>query len=123
MPTRREFVGGYLMGGLAGFLLSLFTSGSIAASKKYWLFYAPPETYLSEQGILDLPQQAFWSCEPETKRGDLILVYRRSMNHLSVDNLVREFGMARHVAMNVKETRIGMDFPVIWQVGSDPVAY
>jgi hypothetical protein len=105
--------------GLAGFLLSLFSSGSIAATKKYWLFYAPPETYLSQRGIVDLPQHAFWSCEPDTKRGDLILVYRRSMSHLKVDDLVREFGMARDVATNVKQARIGMDFPVIWEASSN----
>ena len=123
MLTRREFVKGYLMG-LAGFLLSVFGSGSITATttKKYWLFYAPPETYLSHRGIVDLPQHAFWSCEPETKRGDLILVYRRSMNHLKVDDLVREFGMTREIATDVKQARIGMDFPVIWEASSNASA-
>jgi len=79
----------------------------------------PVFRYLSHRGIVDLPQHAFWSCEPETKRGDLILVYRRSMNHLRVDDLVREFGMTREIATNVKQARIGMDFPVIWEASSN----
>lgn len=93
------------------------TSGE--ATKRYWLFYAGPENYLFEGGVRDLPQEAFWSCESETKRGDLILVYRKSMNHLSVDHLVREFGILENVAKRVKNAGIGKDFPVIWEVTSD----
>ena len=72
-----------------------------------------------EGGVRDLPQEAFWSCEPETKRGDLVLVYRRSMNHLSVNHLVSEFGMPENVAKRVKNAGIGKDFPVIWEATSD----
>ena len=93
------------------------TSGE--ATRRYWLFYAGPENYLFEGGVRDLPQEAFWSCEPETKRGDLILAYRRSMNHLSVDRLVSEFAMPENVAKRVKNAGIGKDFPVIWEATSD----
>lgn len=70
-------------------------------------------------GVRDLPREAFWSCEPETKRGDPILVYRKSMNHLSADHLVREFGMPENVAKRIKKAGIGKDFPVIWEATSD----
>lgn len=89
------------------------------AGRHYWLFYAGSENYLFEGGVRDLPQEAFRSCEPETKRGDLVLVYRKSMNHLSVDRLVREFGMLENVAKRVKNAGIGKDFPVIWEATSD----
>lgn len=118
MPSRRDFIKGHLIGFFA-FLCVMPWSGSIAATKKYWLFYAGPENYLFQDGVRDLPRQALWSCQPETRRGDLILVYRRSMNHLTVDDLVQEFRMPRLVATNVKKARIGMDFPVIWEATSN----
>lgn len=86
---------------------------------RYWLFYAGPENYLSEGGLQDLPQEAFWSCEPETKRGDQIIVYRKSMDQLSVATLVSKFGMPEDVAKRLKTNRIGKDFPVIWEATSD----
>ncbi len=70
-------------------------------------------------GARDLPREAFWSCERDTKRGDLILVYRTSTNRLSVDRLVREFGMAENVAKRVKKAGIGKDFRVIWEATCD----
>ena len=72
-----------------------------------------------EGGARDLPREAFWSCERETKRGDLILVYRRSMDQLSVNYIVRHFGMLEDVTKRLKKTRIGKDFPVIWEATSD----
>ncbi len=87
-------------------------------ARKYWLFYAGPENYLSEAGLLELPRETFWSCEPQTSEGDLILVYRKSMSQLSVDRLVQQFGMPRHVATAVKRTRVGKDFPVLWRAVS-----
>ncbi len=92
---------------------------SAGAPKRYWLFYAGPENYLFEGGACDLPRETFWSCERETKRGDLILVYRKSMDQLSVSYLVRQFGMSEDVAKRLKKTRIGKDFPVIWEATSD----
>jgi len=92
--------------GLSSFLRLTRHATSDEAMKRYWLFYAGPENYLFEGGVRDLPQEAFWSCEPETKRGDLVLVYRKSMNHLSVDHLVREFGVLEDVAKRVKNTGI-----------------
>ena len=92
---------------------------SSEATKRYWLFYAGPENYLFEGGVRELPQETFWSCEPETKRGDLILVYRKSMNHLSIKTLVCEFGMPEYIAKHLKKDGIGKDFPVIWEATSD----
>ena len=118
MPSRREFIRSGISW-LIGLLCSTRWLTSNADTKRYWLFYAGPENYLFQGGVLDLPRETFWICEPETKRGDLILVYRRSMNHLTVDDLVRKFGMARSVAADVKKARIGMDFPVIWEATSN----
>lgn len=105
--------------GLSSFWQLTRQTTSSEATKRYWLFYAGPENYLFEGGVRDFPQKTFWSCESETKRGDLILVYRKSVNHLSVNHLVREFGMVENVAKRVKNTGIGKDFPVIWEVTSD----
>ncbi len=106
------------MGLFSFWRLTRYTT-SAESTKRYWLFYAGPENYLFEGGVRDLPQEAFWSCAAETRRGDLVLVYRKSMNHLSLDHLVREFGMIVDVAKRVKKAGIGMDFPVIWEVTSD----
>ena len=87
--------------------------------KRYWLFYAGPENYLCESGIRDLPTESFWSCEPETRKGDLILVYRKSKNQLTADALMNCFGMSRDVAVKVDKTDAGKDFPVIWEATSN----
>src|SRR3989337_2433717 len=87
--------------------------------KRYGLFYAGPENYLCESGIRDLPTESFWSCEPETRKGDLILVYRRSKNQLTVNSLMKDFGMSRETAIRVTQMDIGKDFPVIWEATSN----
>jgi hypothetical protein len=87
--------------------------------KRYWLFYAGPENYLYEGGVCDLPTESFWSCEPKTREGDLILVYRKSKNQLTVNALMNNFGMSRDTAIKVTKTNVGKDFPVIWQATSD----
>lgn len=104
---------------LSSFWRSTRHTASAAATKRYWLFYAGPENYLFEGGARDFPREAFWSCERETKQGDLILVYRKSMDQLSVAYLVRQYGMPEDVAKRLKKTRIGKDFPVIWEATSD----
>jgi hypothetical protein len=105
--------------GLLDFLSSRQNVSPEVGARRYWLFYAGPENYLSDQGICELPKESFWSCEPETRKGDLILVYRKSMDQLSVDKLVQEFGMLQHVATEVKRSKVGKDFPVLWEATSD----
>ncbi len=87
--------------------------------KRYWLFYAGPENYLCESGIRDLPTESFWSCDPETREGDLILVYRKSKNQLTADALMNCFGMSRNIAVKVVKMDVGKDFPVIWEATSN----
>ena len=43
--------------------------------QKFWLFYAGPENYLNENGERDYQGEILWSCEPGTRKGDLILLY------------------------------------------------
>jgi hypothetical protein len=105
--------------GLLDFFGSKQSTPSETGARRYWLFYAGPENYLSDQGICELPQETFWSCEPETRKGDLILVYRKSMDQLSVEKLVQEFGMPQHVANEVKRSKVGKDFPVLWEATSN----
>ena len=105
--------------GIFNFWRSMKRVASSERIKKYWIFYAGPENYLFEKGVCDFPQKTFWSCEPETKQGDLILVYRRSMNHLSIKSLVHKFGMPEYIAKHLKGVRIGKDFPVVWEATSD----
>jgi len=99
--------------------ISLKRGSAGEATKRYWLFYAGPENYLFDGGVRELPQEAFWSCEPETKLGDLILVYRKSMSNLSIAHLIRTFGMPESVAKGLKKMRIGKDFPVVWEATSN----
>lgn len=87
--------------------------------KWYWLFYADPENYLYAGGVRDLPTESLWSCEPETREGDLILVYRKSKNQLTVNSLMKEFGMSRDTAIQVSKMNVGKDFPVIWEATSN----
>ncbi len=87
--------------------------------KRYWLFYAGPENYLCEDGVRDLPTESFWSCEPETREGDLILVYRKSKNQLTVSTLMNAFGMSRETAIKLTRMNVGKDFPVIWEATSN----
>lgn len=107
--------------GIADFLHSFFGPSPCEAprGKGFWLFYAGPENYLCSSGVRELPQETFWSCESETQKGDFILVYRKSMNPLSVDFLTREFDMPRQVAIRVKQSNVGKDFPAIWEATTD----
>ena len=104
-------------------LLQLFkTIAGIKSSrdyKRYWLFYAGPENYLCETGVRDLPVESFWSCDPGTQKGDLIIVYRKSKNQLKADTLMSCFGMSRDVAVKAAKTDAGKDFPVIWEATSN----
>ena len=110
--------------GVADCLRSIFgpSPREAPSAKKFWLFYAGHENYLCSSGIRDLPQETFWSCESETKKGDFILVYRKSMNRLSVEFLTREFDMPRQVATRVKQSKVGKDFPAIWEATTDAKA-
>ena len=110
--------------GIADLLHSIFGPWPREAprARRFWLFYAGPENYLCSSGVRDLQQDAFWSCESETQKGDLILVYRKSMNQLSVEFLTSEFAMLRQVATRVKQSKVGKDFPAIWEATTDAKA-
>jgi len=86
--------------------------------QKFWLFYAGPENYLDENGVRSLQGEVFWSCEPETRKGDLILFYRKSINQLSVNTLTRRFKMTKEVAQDIKKREVGKDISALWQVVS-----
>ena len=92
------------------------TSGE---DQKFWLFYAGPENYLDENGVRSLQGEVFWSCEPETRKGDLILLYRKSINQLSVNTLSRRFKMTKEVAQDIKKMGVGKDISAVWQAVSD----
>ncbi len=100
-------------------LKAIIRAESPKGPKRYWLFYAGPENYLYAGGVGDLPTESFWSCEPETRKGDLILVYRKSKNQLTVNSLMNDFGMSRDTAMMVAQMNVGKDFPVIWEATSN----
>lgn len=87
--------------------------------RRYWLFYAGLENYLFEGGVRELPREVFWSCEPETRKGDLILVYRKSKKQLTVPLLMQKFGMSQETAGRVNNEDVGKDFPVIWEATSN----
>lgn len=93
--------------------------GSSNVDQKFWLFYAGPENYLDENGEIDYQGEMLWSCEPWTHKGDLILLYRKSINQLTVDALIRRFGMTRDVAQDIKKRGIGKDISALWQAVSD----
>ena len=71
--------------------------------QKFWLFYAGPENYLDENGERDYQGEIFWSCEPETRKGDLILLYRKSINQLTVNLLISKFNMTKELAQDIKK--------------------
>ena len=87
--------------------------------RRYWLFYAGPENYLFEDGVRELPHEVFWSCERETRKGDLILVYRKSKKQLTESLLMKHFGMSQETASRVSKEDVGKDFPVIWEATSN----
>src|SRR3990172_63364 len=77
--------------------------------QKFWLFYAGPENYLDENGERDYQGEIFWSCEPETRKGDLILLYRKSINQLTVNLLISKFNMTKELAQDIKKKGVGKD--------------
>ena len=80
--------------------------GSSNVDQKFWLFYAGPENYLDENGERDYQGEILWSCEPGTRKGDLILLYRKSINHLTVNTLIRRFKMTKEVAQDIKKEEL-----------------
>ena len=101
-------------------LLEAILSGKRSTyERRYWLFYAGLENYLFEGGVRELPREVFWSCEPETRKGDLILVYRKSKKQLTVPLLMQKFGMSQETAGRVNNEDVGKDFPVIWEATSN----
>ena len=97
----------------------LFTSDKSRDNPKYWLFYAGTENYLCDKGVREFPDKLFWSCEPETKKGDLIVLYRKSMNQISVKSLIKSFNMTSNVATEIKKMGLGKDISAIWRAESD----
>ena len=90
-------------------LLKAILSGKRSTSeRRYWLFYAGPENYLFEGGVRELPREVFWSCEPETSKGDLILVYRKSKRQLTAPPLMKHFGMSQETASRVTKEDVGI---------------
>ena len=87
--------------------------------QKFWLFYAGPENYLDENGERDFQGETLWSCEPGTRKGDLILLYRKSINQLSVNALIRTFNMTEKVARDIKARGVGKDVAALWQAVSN----
>jgi hypothetical protein len=87
--------------------------------QKFWLFYAGPENYLDKNGERDFQEEILWSCEPGTRKGDLILLYRKSINQLTVDALIRRFKMTKEVAQDIKKKRVGKDISALWQAVSN----
>lgn len=93
--------------------------GPSGVDQKFWLFYAGPENYLDEKGECDHQGEILWSCEPGTRKGDLILLYRKSINQLTVDALIRRFKMTRKVAQDIKKRGVGKDISALWQAVSN----
>lgn len=88
-------------------------------AQKSWLFYAGPENYLDENGERDYQGDILWSCEPGTRKGDLILLYRKSINNLTVNTLIRRFKMTKEVAQDIKKGGVGKDISALWRAVSD----
>jgi len=93
--------------------------GFSAVTQKFWLFYAGPENYLDENGENDFQGKILWSCEPGTRKGDLILLYRKSINQLTINDLIRKFKMTKEVAQDIKKRGVGKDISALWQTVSD----
>ena len=93
--------------------------GPSGVDQKFWLFYAGPENYLDEKGECDHQGEILWSCEPGTRKGDLILLYRKSINNLTVNTLIRRFKMTKEVAQDIRKRGVGKDISALWQAVSD----
>lgn len=100
------------------FLISLFEAAA-PRPRRFWLFYAGPENYLCSIGLRDLTGEVFWSCEQKTRTGDLILLYRKSINQRAAKGLAAEFHMPLNVAKQLKGSKVGKDFPSIWMATTD----
>jgi hypothetical protein len=87
--------------------------------QKFWLFYAGPENYLDKNGERDYQGEILWSCEPGTRKGDLILLYRKSINNLNINTLIRRFKMKKEVAQDIKKRGVGKDISSLWRAKSD----
>ena len=85
---------------------------------KYWLFYAGPENYLSEDGERNFTGELVWSSAPEISPGDLALLYRRSLSKVTVQMMVEGTGMPVETAEAIKRQGIGSDIVALWQVTS-----
>jgi hypothetical protein len=92
---------------------------SSAITQRFWLFYAGSENYLDRNGERDFQGKILWSCDPSTRKGDLILLYRKSINKLTVNVLMRRFKMTKEVAQDIKKRGIGKDISALWQAVSD----
>ncbi len=88
-------------------------------TQKFWLFYAGPENYLDENGEREYRGRIFWSCEPQTRKGDLILLYRKSINQLTANDLNQKFKMTREAAQDIKKRGVGKDVSALWQAVAD----
>jgi len=93
--------------------------GPSGVDQKFWLFYAGPENYLDEKGECDHQGEILWSCEPGTRKGDLILLYRKSINNLTVNTLMQKFKMTKEVAQDIKKRGVGKDISALWQAVSN----
>jgi len=82
---------------------------------KYWLFYAGPENYLSEDGERQFTGELVWSSAPEVSPGDLALLYRRSLSKVTVQMMVEGTGMPVEIAEVIKREGIGSDIAALWQ--------
>jgi len=100
-------------------MLKQLRRGSSNVDQKFWLFYAGPENYLNENGEFNYQSEIFWSCEPGTRKGDLILLYRKSINQFTVDALISRFKMTREVAQDIKKRGVGKDISALWQAVSN----
>ncbi len=85
-------------------------------SQKIWLFFAGPENWLDEAGERDFSGDILWSCETDTRPGDLALLYRKSIDHLTADDLVKTFDMKRELAEDLKARGVGKDIAAVWKV-------
>ncbi len=84
---------------------------------RYWLFYAGPENYLSDQGERDFSNTEWvWSGPREATQGDLALLYRKSLSRLSANEMAQSTGMPMEKAEELKRRGIGSDIPALWQV-------
>jgi len=81
--------------------------------------YSGPENYLNEKGECDHQGKILWSCESGTRKGDLIILYRKSINQLTVDALIRRFKMTIEVAQDIKRRGVGKDISALWQAVSN----